>query len=146
MTLKKALYLDDVRTPTETLPGYHPWVVVRSYTEFTEYITQNGIADLISFDHDLADEHMQDYFRQVGNNGWQNPDYESYKEKTGIHCAMWLVEYSQETKTPIKRVSVHSHNPVGAINIQNCINSWKRFCNEPEDCYIGRHPFTTEKL
>ena len=58
--LKTCCYLDDTRTPTETIPGYKPWDVVRNYNEFTEYILKNGIPDLISFDHDLGEEHMND--------------------------------------------------------------------------------------
>lgn len=142
--LKKALYLDDQRTPTTTIPGYHPWDVVRNYAEFTDYIQHNGIPDLISFDHDLADEHIEDYYKQKLSQGFQDPDYNSYQEKTGLSCAMWLVEYSQQTGRPIKAVSVHSHNPVGAKNIQDCINSWKKYCNQTQDCYIGKHPFTIE--
>ena len=143
-TLKTALYLDDVRTPSNVLPGYHPWKVVRTYDEFISYITEHGMPDFVSFDHDLADEHMNDYYEQVGQQGYQIPSYDQFQEKTGLHAAMWLVEYSQHTNTPINRVSVHSHNPVGAKNIQDCINSWKKHCEELPDCYIGRHPFTIE--
>ena len=60
MSKKVSLYLDDLRTPTETLPGYHPWNVVRNYDEFKEWILRNGVPDLISFDHDLGEEHMND--------------------------------------------------------------------------------------
>lgn len=140
--LKKSLYLDDQRTPTETIPGYHPWVVVRSYQEFTDYITKNGIPDFISFDHDLADEHVSDYYNQVASYGFQNPDYAEYKEKTGLDCAKWLVDYCQTNKVSINKCSVHSHNPVGAQNIQSYINGFKKHMDEPEDCYLGKHPFT----
>lgn len=144
-TLKTALYLDDQRTPTTTIPGYNPWIVVRNYEEFTGFITDNGIPDLISFDHDLAEEHIDDYFKQKLQIGWQQPDYESYKEKTGLDCARWLVEFSQNSGKRINAVSVHSHNPVGASNIQSLINGFKRHMGWPEDCYLGRHPFTVEK-
>ena len=73
--MKTALYLDDQRTPTETIPGYHPWNVVRNYEEFTKWIIENGIPDLVSFDHDLAEEHINDYFKQVLDKGYQHPDY-----------------------------------------------------------------------
>lgn len=143
--MKTALYLDDVRTPTDTIPGYHPWHVVRNYEEFTKWITANGIPDLISFDHDLAEEHSNDYYRQLLSKGYQHPDYESYKEKTGVDCAKWLIDYSQETKQPLKAVCVHSHNPVGAANIQAGINGYKKHLGLPEDCYLGKHPFKIEE-
>ena len=57
----------------------------------------------------------------------------------------WLVELCQEKNLQLKAVSVHSHNPVGATNIQSLINGFKRHMGWPEDCYLGRHPFTVEK-
>lgn len=145
-TLKKALYLDDVRTPTETILGYHPWEVVRNYDEFSAWITKNGIPDLISFDHDLAEEHMQDYFKQLMEEGFQHPNYGQYKEKTGLDCARFVVDYCQQNNVSLKTCCVHSHNPVGATNIQSFINGFKRHMDQPEDCYLGRHPFKIEKL
>ena len=140
--LKKALYLDDVRTPTVTIPGYHPWDVVRNYDEFVDYISNNGIPNLISFDHDLADEHMDDYAEQVGKYGFQNPDYQKYQERTGLDCARWLVEdYCQPKGMVLKTCSVHSHNPVGSINIQSYINGYKKHTGQPQDCFIMKHPF-----
>lgn len=139
--MKKALYLDDVRTPTETLPNYAPWDVVRNYNEFTEYITKNGIPDLISFDHDLADEHSNDYYNQVALQGYQHPNYDDYKEKTGVDCAKFVIEYCQANKVKLNRCVVHSHNPVGARNIQEGINGFKKHMGWEEDCYIGKFPF-----
>jgi hypothetical protein len=143
--LKTALYLDDERTPTETIPGYQPWIVVRNYDEFTEYITTNGIPDLISFDHDLAEEHMDDYFKQFAEKGFQQPNYESYKEKTGMDCANFLVEYCQRMKVSLKYCAVHSHNPVGAANIQSFINGFKKHMDETEDCFLMKPPFKIEE-
>ena len=141
MTLKTALYLDDVRTPTTTIPGYEPWNVVRNYDEFVSWITQHGIPDLISFDHDLAEEHIEDYYSQLAVNGFQYPTYEAYKEKTGLDCARWLGEYVQNNNAVLKSVCVHSHNPVGASNIQGYINGLKKHMGQLQDCYLGKHPF-----
>lgn len=142
--MKKALYLDDLRTPTETLPGYEPWVVVRSYYQFVDWIIINGMPDFISFDHDLTDEHIQDFVNQRLKQGYQFPDYDNYKEKTGLECAKWLVEYCKNRKIPICDCSIHSHNPVGANNIHSLINGYKKHMELPQDCYIGKHPFTVE--
>jgi hypothetical protein len=144
--MKKALYLDDVRTPTETIPGYHPWNVVRNYDEFKEWILKNGVPDLISFDHDLADEHTQDYFKQVAAQGYQHPDYPSYKEKTGLDCAKWLCEaYCYPTNVELKQCCIHSHNPVGAKNIQDYINGFKKHMDWTPDCFLMKHPFEVKK-
>ena len=143
--MKKALYLDDVRTPTTTIPGYEPWYIVRNYDEFVDWITKNGVPDLISFDHDLAEEHMTDYFNQLNQFGHQIPSYETFKEKTGLDCARWLVEHIQANNLQLKAVSVHSHNPVGAANIQSFINGFKRHMGWTEDCFVMKHPFTVKK-
>ena len=143
--MKTALYLDDVRTPTETIPGYHPWNIVRNYNEFTEWIVKNGIPDLISFDHDLADEHADDYFGQVATQGFQQPNYEAYKEKTGMDCANFVAEYCQKMKVDLKQCCVHSHNPVGATNIQSFINGFKNHMGWTPDCFIMKHPFVIEE-
>ena len=139
--LKTCCYIDDCRTPTETIPGYHPWNVVRNYNEFEKWIIENGIPDLVSFDHDLADEHINDYFNQVATQGYQNPNYASYKEKTGVDCANFLVEYCQKMKVDLKQCCVHSHNPVGAKNIQSFINGFHRHMGWDETCYLGKFPF-----
>jgi hypothetical protein len=142
--MKKALYLDDLRTPTNVLPGYEPWFVVRNYDQFVDWISTNGMPDFVSFDHDLADEHIDDYFAQKIVQGYQNPMYEEYTEKTGLDCAKWLVDYCQNNNIPICGCSVHSHNPVGARNIHSLINGFKKHMDLPEDCYIGEHPYTIE--
>ena len=115
--MKTALYLDDIRTPIETMEGYEPWSVVRNYEEFVNHIELNGIPDLISFDHDLADEHMSDYYANQAR-GAQTISYDKFKEKTGVDCLNWLIEriLDKEEVSPFI-VWVHSHNPMGAQNI-----------------------------
>lgn len=82
------LYLDDVRTVPD---GF---VLVKNYEEFIEHINQNGLPELISFDHDLGEE------------------------KTGYDCAKWLVEYCLNNKQTLPKYNVHSQNPVGKENIE----------------------------
>ena len=151
--LKTALYLDDCRTPLEPLPGYKMWNVVRNYDQFVDYIITNGIPDFISFDHDLADEHMMDYFEQVEKTGWQGPSYDSYKEKTGLCCAKWLVqhwiaEFNQKgyDTTPFPVCSVHSANPVGSDNILGFLNGFKKHMGWPQNCFpfIHKHIMETQ--
>jgi hypothetical protein len=156
MDLKQALYLDDRRIPTKTLPGdYAPWVVVKNYDEFIEYILTNGLPDFISFDHDLGDEHYRDHSEQMMTRGWQVPDYEGYTEKTGMDCAKWMCNYIQDilregtveeaNELRFPTCSVHSTNPVGADNIQSYINGFKKFIGLNQDCFIMDHPFTVKE-
>lgn len=143
--LRKILYLDDARLPVEIPPNSQPWVVVRNYDDFVAYIEENGIPDLISFDHDLAQEHIEDYYAQVLQQNYQIPEYEKYKEKTGLDCARYLIRYSERTGQPIKACVVHSHNPVGGENIMKEINGFKKHMGWPADCYRQRFGFIVEK-
>jgi hypothetical protein len=109
-TVKK-LFLDDVRRPPDS-----SWMVVRSYDAFVAYIQEFGVPDIISFDHDLAFDH---YPFNEENPGKDIP-YDRYEEKTGYHCAKWLLENGYE----LKEWRVHSMNPVGADNIRKLITGW----------------------
>lgn len=140
--MKKALYLDDQRTPKNNPPeGYEPWHIVRNYNEFRAWIDLNGMPDYVSFDHDLAEEHMQDYYKYQFN-GIAAVNYNDFKEKTGLDCAKYMIEYAMNNKVSLPRlVGVHSHNPLGALNIQSLVNSYKKHCGEEENAYIAKIPF-----
>lgn len=103
----KMLFLDDVRNPPDSR-----WDVVRSYEDFVFYIEVNGCPDIVSFDHDLADAHY-DMESSI--------PYDSYKEKTGLHCARYLIEHNLK---PLGWVC-HSMNPVGKANIRA---EMEKFC------------------
>ena len=45
----------------------------------------------------------------------------------------------------LKGCCVHSHNPVGAKNIQSFINGFHKHMEQKETCYISKFPFTIEK-
>lgn len=147
--MKTALYLDDIRTPADEIPGYQ-WAIVRSYKEFTEYIVNfykehKRLPNLITFDHDLAEEHINYYF----NNPQYAPiRYEEFTEKTGLHCAKWLTELCKKNKIDLRNtnLSVHSHNAIGANNIQQWINMFLRteYGGQYASCYIQRFRFKKE--
>ena len=89
------LFLDDWRMPEDCfeymhLPEYitENWEIVRNYDEFVKAIQEKGIPDTVSFDHDLGLEHYQ---HNINPNN--NIDYNQYQEKTGYHCAKWLIYY-----------------------------------------------------
>jgi hypothetical protein len=60
------LYLDDVRIPKDDR-----WEVVTNYDEFVAHIELNGLEnyECISLDHDLGEQAMQEYYRNVATNG-----------------------------------------------------------------------------
>lgn len=108
------LFLDDCREPNKFLNDIRAWVVVRNYSDFVKTVTERGLPDFISYDHDLADEHYV-----------QSVDYTKFKEKTGYDCALWLINYCQKTKNPLPNWQVHSMNPVGRININDLLIKFK---------------------
>ena len=95
------IWLDDIRDPfgdySEWVQKYAPdfdgvIIWVKSYCEFTQWITDNGLPYKISFDHDLADEHYapKEHWDEKYND-WASS--QNFVEKTGYDCAKWLVGY-----------------------------------------------------
>ncbi len=121
------LFLDDERMPknafTYTKNQLYldlDWVVVRNYDEFVSYIKENGMPDLISFDHDLADVHYS------MNDRITEDDYDIVEEKTGYHCAKWLINLCMDENLNLPNYMVHSMNNVGRRNIISIIENYKK--------------------
>jgi len=115
------LWLDDVRDPNDPMwksyikgnPDKIVWV--KSVDEFTKWIESNYFPSIISFDHDLADEH---YIPDEGL---------TYTEKTGYDCAKWLIDYCIDNELELPVYYVHSMNPVGKDNILGLLNNFEQF-------------------
>lgn len=131
---KTLLWLDDQRNPFLNEEGKVPKVAIErryeivwvlNYSQFTKYINENGIPDMVSFDHDLVEEHYTpEYFWDNFEESvkFQNWRYKTYKEKTGLDCARWLVERCKFTDRDLPIVNVHSANPVGKMFIEDFLN------------------------
>jgi hypothetical protein len=128
------LFLDDIRTPFDCIKYMKSdvrhiyedenWDVVRCYDDFVGYIQHFGVPDVISFDHDLADEHYDSEMYSLSNS--YNEKYSMFKEKTGYECAKWLCEYCLENKQQLPLYVVHSMNPIGKQNILSVLDSYKQ--------------------
>ena len=133
------LYLDDVRTPkdpnNEWVDGIPQWQVVRSYDEFVAHIRLNGLEnyEVISLDHDLGKQAMEEYYNNVHPNYSLNYD-NIVNEKTGYDAAKWLVAESMKTGIPLPAVYVHSANPIGSANIMGYVNNYLMNCRMPQTC------------
>jgi hypothetical protein len=134
MKIKKILWLDDLRNPYLDIEGKVPkeagtieWVL--NYEQFTQWITKFGLPYLISFDHDLADEHYtpeyfwDDYMESKKFQEWREKDY---KENTGMDCAKWLVDYCIDNNKELPLFYSHSANPVGRDNILYFLENFKK--------------------
>lgn len=128
------LFLDDVRIPKDAIglvPDKHnkfywenDWEIVTNYEDFVEYIELNGVPKFVSFDHDLGDTAMDEYFRNVATNG--TLDYDNIEEKTGLDCAKFLVEYCADENVSLPEYLVHSANPAGKENIEKFLENAKK--------------------
>lgn len=103
------------------------WLVVRNYNEFVNaimigYNNYNVFPYLISFDHDLADEHYSKKMHK--KNHEYNSLYEKFNEKTGYDCAKWLVEFCIDNSVKLPKFLIHSMNPVGGENIKQYLNNY----------------------
>lgn len=123
---KYLLWLDDYRNPFIDYEGRVPkneefdgiiWVL--NYSEFTRYILYNGVPHVISFDHDLADEHYD-----------TSKPISEYREKTGNDCLRWLIEYCMNNKILLPKIYFHTANPVGKENMQSVLNSYNKHISQ----------------
>lgn len=117
--MKRLLWLDDIRDPKDEI--WWNWIAksninpldyeifwVKDYYQFVDWIKENGLPDVICFDHDLSDIHC----------------YKStYREKTGFSCAEWLVNYCMDNSKQIPQFKIQSANPVGAENIKSLLTN-----------------------
>jgi hypothetical protein len=135
--MKYNLFLDDVREPKDVtwikLPDVN-WTIVKNYIEFVDTIMKNGIPEIISFDHDLAQEHYRPsmYNRDRHYNKYYTDG--TFKEKTGYECAKWLVKYCMDKNLPFPVYYVHTMNPIGSENITKYIENYITF-GEKTDIY-----------
>ena len=125
------LFLDDIRIPIQCVSYTHnpiystlDWVIVRNYDEFIKFITENGIPEVISFDHDLADEH---YDPDLYGSETYNEAYDNFEFKTGYNCAKWFIDYIIDNNLSLpKQILIHSMNPAGALNIKSLFDTYNR--------------------
>jgi hypothetical protein len=114
------LFLDDERQPKRG-----EWVIVRNYLEFIKCIEENGLPELVSFDHDLGDTVLHKVTDENGTD-YEAKEFNPPLQKTGFHCAKWLCEYCMDKNLPLPETNVHSANSVGAENIQSYLDSFRK--------------------
>ena len=100
--MKKLLWLDDFRNPSDYVQGEYDISWVKNYEAFCSFINANGLPDIICFDHDLGEE------------------------KSGYDCAKFVVNYCQILNLDIPEFDIQSSNIVGKDNIRNLLNNWHR--------------------
>jgi hypothetical protein len=117
----KKVFLDDYRKPSDIFylsvdfnyQENNDWLIIKSYDEFILYINESGLPDLISFDHDLSQDHyLPENQHEI--------KYDSI-EKTGYHALKWLITYCEQNKLSLPVCKVHSQNIIGKNNMLELI-------------------------
>lgn len=136
------LILDDVRDAIQVAhcvnnPNMYinaDWDIVKSYDEFVEYILKNGLPNIISYDHDLADEHYANGASHVDEQGkhFSGFNYNKVTEKTGYHAVLWMIEHCIENEVKMPESYAHSMNPYGRMKIQSAIDQYNRMYESGE--------------
>ncbi len=102
---------------------YHEeWDIVRSHGQFVKWVEENGLPDLISFDHDLGDDTNLKGVLPIDE--WF--DIDNNIEYTGMNSAKWLVNYCIDNELKLPEFAVHSANPAGYENIKGLLDSFKK--------------------
>jgi hypothetical protein len=81
----------------------------------------NGLPEIISFDHDLTD--VVELKEDLPIEEWF--DLENSREYTGMDCARWLMNYCLETNKPLPKYVIHSSNPDGSKNMEELLSKSK---------------------
>jgi len=69
----------------------------------------NGLPELVSFDHDIA-------------------DFTYEYEKTGYDCVKWLSNYCLDNNKKFPKYLIHTGNNVGSKNMLEYIRNFKKNC------------------
>lgn len=132
------LFLDDIRIPWKSMEYMHPdmqdlyctleWIVVKDYYQFIQTVEEKGLPKLVSFDHDLADEHLN--IAGAGYTSWDEyyKAEEEQREMTGYDCVKWLCNYCQENSKRFPEYILHTMNDVGLHNMKTYIENYKKHC------------------
>ena len=129
------LFLDDVRNPDdvtwEMFPRDEMIFTVRNYDAFVRHVSLSGVPMFVCFDHDLADEHYSAMLKENELDPVKQLEtiVDYGKEKTGLDCAKWLVDYCVEKKKKFPKYIVHSMNPAGKERIAGYIENAKKHLN-----------------
>lgn len=134
--MKVNIFLDDYRQPQQSwtytkneIYLSEKWELAKNYYQFCKlirYIERIGAEiGIVSFDHDLADGYYHKNM-QEGVINYNAEDFENDANKTGYHCAKYLVDYCLDNDLKCPDFLCHSMNPVGKENILSLMNSFKK--------------------
>lgn len=122
------LFLDSTKTPKDVSLYNNSdsryvnleWIIVKNFMEFVNEIADryldNELPNVISFDNYLIDDDVEDM---------TNPDYNSFGDRTGYHCARWLLDFCIDKDIKLPTYLLHSIKESETINILHLLQSYE---------------------
>lgn len=103
------------------------WSLVKSYREFVDHVKKHGSPNVVSFDHDLGEAHMQMYHTGI----WRDFGLQAYRHPmnnaaTGYDCLGFLLSFCVEKSIQIPTIYIHTMNPWGRENMLALIKEFKK--------------------
>lgn len=112
-------------------------MIVKSYDDFVNYITLEGVPSAVSFDYYLAnektktyseiDQEYEDAMNQFAVESCELGFHEAMTvdDKTGFDCAKWLTNYCIKNQIPMPNCVVHCWNERNKRTIQEYLDSYE---------------------
>src|SRR6056300_262203 len=129
------LWLDDLRNPTDNIwnnwiarqgvnPTDHDITWVKNYDDFTDWIVNNGLPDVVCFDHDLGQDIAIERYTTGGMSKTQAKKLKKLETMSGFDATKWMVNYCMDNDLRLPNWYIQSANPVGAENIKSYLQSF----------------------
>ena len=141
------LFLDDFRKPSDVTWGgaktyeLGGWYTVDTATKFVSLVdelTSENMPQVISFDHDLLDEHYEPGKNWKDLIVYEGKEFEGVNNWTGFHCAEYFIEHLLKHDITPPIMYCHSLNQQGTRNIE-------RIWNKYIDIYFDKHIINDNK-
>jgi len=129
------LWLDDLRNPTDNI--WNNWIArqgvnptdyditwVKNYDDFTDWIVNNGLPDVVCFDHDLGQDIAIERYTTGGMTKTQAKKLKKLETMSGFDATKWMVNYCMDNDLRLPDWYIQSANPVGAENIKSYLQSF----------------------
>ena len=129
------MWLDDLRNPTDNI--WNNWIArqgvnptdyditwVKNYDDFTDWIVNNGLPDVVCFDHDLGQDIAIERYTTGGMTKTQAKKLKKLETMSGFDATKWMVNYCMDNDLRLPDWYIQSANPVGAENIKSYLQSF----------------------
>lgn len=142
--MKTCVYVDEKKIPKNLDPlKYNPWIVCQHPNDFCDYIRKHPLPDMISLNHDFADEHYIDFANHQAI-GIEAINYDKFKVATGLHLMRWLIHWCMENDLDLPVINVHSENTLGTANMVQEANAYYK--HRGQSLVAGSLPLQTNDV